>query len=142
MVMAELSEVRDYDDALLQTIRHIEDINVKFALQNYAAAGAVFVAYYAGKMPLKITAWVVVVLSLIFTWAICSNIVRYSLFWKMHRIARNHWLASQSELSEAFRRDPACENYLRMTALPRRVFFPVVVISLLPAIAAIILRVI
>jgi hypothetical protein len=49
-----MSEILDYDKTIFKTIHHIEDINVKFALQNYAAAGAVFAAYFAEKIPLDI----------------------------------------------------------------------------------------
>jgi hypothetical protein len=137
-----MSEVLDYDKTILETIRHIEDICVKFALQNYAASGAVFLAYYAGKMPLKVTVWVVVLLSLIFTWAICTNILRYRVLWKLHRVARDNWLATQTALREQFRADTDCQKYLTMTTLPPLAFLPVVVINLLPAIAAVVLRVI
>ena len=134
-----MSDVLEYDKALIKSIHHIEDICVKFALQNYAVAGAVFLAYFTGKMSLKMSASVIVRLGVVFTLAICSNIKRYRLFWKLHRIARDNWLEGQSALGEAFRLDPECEKYLKLKTLPLRAFSPVVVINLLPAFAAVLL---
>jgi hypothetical protein len=131
-----MSDVLDYDKLVLESLRHIENICVKFALQNYAAAGAVFLAYYTAKLPLRIVAPVVFVLALVFTWAIWHNIARYKLFWKLHRIARDNWLAGQASLRADFRADADCDRYLRMTTLPPVAFLPVIIINLLPAAAA------
>ena len=38
-----MADALDYDSAVIRSIHHIEDVCVKFALQNYASAGAVFV---------------------------------------------------------------------------------------------------
>jgi hypothetical protein len=134
-----MSEALDYDKSVIKTIHHIEDILVKFALQNYAAAGAVFLAYFTQKMSLRMAAAVIVALGVVFTLAICSNIMRYRLFWKLHRIARDHWLAGQSELREAYRADADCEKYLMLKALPLIAFWPVIIINLLPAAGAVLL---
>jgi len=84
-----MADALDYDSAVIRSIHHIEDVCVKFALQNYASAGAVFVAYFTDKISLGITVLVVIGLAAVFTIAIWINVVRYSLFWKLHRIARN-----------------------------------------------------
>jgi hypothetical protein len=132
-----MSDVLDYDKSIIETFHHIEDILVKFALQNYAAAGAVFLAYYTHKIPLRIAAPVIVVLAGVFIWAICSNIGRYQLLWKIHRIARNHWLTEQPKLLKAFRGDADCEKYLTITTHSFWTFWPVIFINALPAAAAV-----
>jgi hypothetical protein len=132
-----MSDVLDYDKAIVESIHHVEDILVKFALQNYAAAGAVMLAYFTAKIPLKLAAGAVIGLGLVFTWAILSNVSRYALFWKMHRITRDTWLAGEATLLAALRADPDCARYLALTALSAVTFWPLYVINLLPAAVAI-----
>ena len=134
-----MSDALDYDKSIIETIHHIEDILVRFALQNYAAAGAVFLAYFTQKMSLRMAAAVIVGLGVVFTLAIWANIARYRLFWKLHRIARDNWLAGQSVLRQAYRADAECEKYLRLRALPLTAFLPVIIINLLPAAGAMLL---
>jgi hypothetical protein len=134
-----MSDALDYDKSIIETIHHIEDILVRFALQNYAAAGAVFLAYFTQKMSLRMAAAVIVGLGVVFTLAIWANIARYRLFWKLHRIARDNWLAGQSVLRQAYRADAECEKYLRLRALPLTAFLPVIVINLVPAAGAVLL---
>ena len=117
-----MSDVLNYDKSTLESLRHIEDIMLKFALQNYAAAGAVFLAYITDKMPFRYTALMVFVLGVVFTLAIWANISRYRLLWKLHRIARDNWLAEQTALRNAFRADADCETYLTTTTLPLLLF--------------------
>ena len=132
-----MSDILNYDKSILESLRHIEDIMVKFALQNYAAAGAVFLAYVTVKVPFRYAALMVFVLSAVFTCAIWANIRRYRLLWKLHRIARDNWLAEQTALRNAFRADADCETYLTTTTLPLHFFLPVTVINLLPAVTAV-----
>ena len=134
-----MADALDYDNAVIRSIHHIEDICVKFALQNYASAGAVFVAYFTDKLSLGITVLVVIGLAAVFTLAIVFNIVRYGLFWKLHRIARNRWLQGQTELRDALFADAECKRYLEMEKIPLVAFVPVIVINLLPALAALVL---
>jgi hypothetical protein len=134
-----MSDALDYDKSIIDTIHHIEDILVRFALQNYAAAGAVFLAYFTQKMSLRMAAAVIVGLGVVFTLAIWANIVRYRLFWKLHRIARDNWLAGQSVLHQAYRADAECEKYLRLRALPLTAFLPVIIINVVPAAGAVLL---
>src|SRR5262245_10936714 len=48
-------DVTDYHGQLLEQLRHVEDNINKFAIQNYAASGAVVLAYLADKAPLWAT---------------------------------------------------------------------------------------
>jgi hypothetical protein len=134
-----MADALDYDNALIRSIHHIEDICVKFALQNYASAGAVFVAYFTDKISLGTSVLVVIGLAAVFTIAIGFNIARYSLFWRLHRIARNTWLQGQSALRDALFADAECQRYLKMEKIPLIAFVPVVIINLLPAVAALVL---
>jgi hypothetical protein len=134
-----MSEIRDYDNALLENIRHIEDVNTKFALQNYAAAGAVFLAKFTHQIPLGLATLVIVAVGFVFTGTIWFNVQRYKLFWKMHRIVRDSWLAGQTPLATALRADRDCNRYLGLTAPPSLAFLPAYVINLLPALAALLL---
>jgi hypothetical protein len=93
-------------------------------LPNYAAAGAVILAYHTVKVPLKAAAPVVIVPGLVFTWAIWSNVQRYSLLWKIHQIARNHWLNGESPLSDLLNNDTECKAYLATNELPAETFLP------------------
>jgi hypothetical protein len=45
-------DVADYHGQLLEQLRHVEDNVSKFAIQNYAASGAVVLAYLAGNASL------------------------------------------------------------------------------------------
>jgi len=132
-----MSEVLDYDKAIIESIRHIEDILVKFSLQNYAATGAVFLAYFTHQMPLRFAGPVVVVLAIVFTAAIWTNIVRYKVFWKVHQIARDRWLADQPLLMADLKQDADCNKYLERTTLPAHAYLPVIIISLSPAAGAV-----
>ena len=137
--MAMSNNLSDYHKSILETLRHIEDIVLKLALQNYAAAGAVFLAYYAGKMPLKVAAPAVVGLGVVFTWAIWTHTLRYMLLWKMHRILRDNWLAGQTALLAAFHKDPECARYLAIPSLRWFYFVPLHIINLVPAGAAVLI---
>jgi hypothetical protein len=131
-----MSDVLEYDKTIIESIHHIEEILVKFALQNYAAAGAVILAYYTADVPIKAAGPAVIVLGLVFTWAIWSNARRYALLWKMHQIARNNWLSGETALSHALKAESDCENYLSLRKLPFSAFLPLYVINLLPALVA------
>src|SRR5262249_28578487 len=48
-------DVTDYHGQLLEQLRYVEDTINKFAIQNYAASGAVALAYLADKAPLWAT---------------------------------------------------------------------------------------
>ena len=134
-----MSDVLDYDKTINKSLQHIEDILVKFALQNYVAAGVLFLAYFTAQIPLGIMALAVVGLGLIFAWAIWSNIKRYKMLWQLHRITRDHWIAGQPGLSAAFDNDPDCKKYLASKAFSPLTFLPVIIINSLPALAAVLL---
>jgi hypothetical protein len=44
-----MSDALDYDKAIVESIHHVEDILVKFALLNYAAASAVMAGLLYGQ---------------------------------------------------------------------------------------------
>jgi hypothetical protein len=62
--------------------------------------------------------------------------VRYGLF--CTRIARNTWLQGQTALRDALFADQDRGTYLEMEKIPLA-FAPVIVINLLPAVAALVL---
>jgi hypothetical protein len=133
-----MSEILEYDKLLVQSLQHIEGVLERFALQHYATAGAVFLAYFTDKISLGITTLSVVAVGVAFTMAIWSNIVRYRLIWKLHRIARDNWLDTQPALREAFRIDADCEIFLSVKIFSWRIsFLQTIVINLLPAIVAV-----
>jgi hypothetical protein len=131
-----VSELLDYDETLLSSLHHIENILVKFALQNYVSAGAVFLAAFTGSVPNWVAAIVVIVLAVLFIWAILNNTLRYNVLWKMHRVARDKWLATQTALDQSLRDDPDITRYLGIHALPRTNFVPLILANFLPALAA------
>jgi hypothetical protein len=59
-------DVTDYHGQLLEQLRHVEDNINKFAIQNYAASGAVVLAYLADKAPLWATIIIVALLNINF----------------------------------------------------------------------------
>lgn len=132
-----MSDVLDYDATIIKTLHHIEEILMKFAIQNYAATGAVFFAFFSKNLPLRVAAPVVVVVTLVFMWAMWGNVKRYSLFWKIHRCARDGWLAGESSLRTALSRHADCEKYLALEELDRKFFIPLYVVNVLPALAAV-----
>jgi hypothetical protein len=136
-----MSDLLDYDETLISSLHHIEDILVKFALQNYAAAGAVFLAYFTHKLSPAIMAVASIGLSGVFTWAIVLNILRYNLLWKLHRITRDQWLAGQCALSANLKTEDNkdCRNYLARKSISLGTFAPVVIVNLLPMAGAIVL---
>ena len=128
-----MSEVLNYDISIVATLRHIEDSMLKYSLQNYGSAGAIFLAYYADKIsPTGLLA--VVVLAGIYTLAICLNIKRYRVLGKVHRIVQKQWLASQPALCNALCGDTDCKSVVLVQKYPFSMYVPVIIISLLPAI--------
>ena len=131
-----MSELLDYDNSLVEALKHIEDIQVKFSLQNYASAGAVFLAHFTAiKLNIEITAFLVLVLGLVFLCAICSNNYRYKRLYDVHRIVRGHWLKEQEGLRNALFSDAKLEKFLT-TPLSFWSFLPMLVINALPALSA------
>jgi hypothetical protein len=138
-----MSELLDYDKSVVETLKHIEDILVKFSLQNYASAGAVFLAHYnTDKLSLEITVLLVFVLGVVFLSAIASNVHRYRLLHGLHRIVRGQWLKqdAQRDLQNALSQDPALEKYLTNPFSPW-FFLPVFVINALPALSALLVAI-
>ena len=133
-----MSDLLDYDSSIVEILVHIEDVLVKFALQNYASAGAVFVAYYTHKISLCTAVLVVFGLGAVFVCAIGINVHRYRLLFKIHKVVRDQWLERQTKLRNALLKDKDCENYLAELN-PVNTLWPMILINLLPALAAIFL---
>lgn len=134
-----MSEALDYSKSIIETLHHIEDVVVKFALQNYAASGAVLLAYFADQLSIGVAVSGVIGICAVFTWAIGSNIWRYRLLWKMNRIVRNVWLDGQAGLKSPLHADADCRDYLNMTELPKFTFGPLIITNLLPVVAALVI---
>lgn len=130
--------ILDYDKSVLDTLTHIENIQVTFSLQSYASAGAIFLAHFANpdKISIGVTALLVLVVGLVFLSAIWSNGYRYKILFNMHRIARDEWLKKQKDLRSALYRDSACKKYL--TSKSPISTWPMLVINALPALSAIV----
>ena len=74
-----MSELFDYGKSIVDLLKHIEDILVKYSLQNYASAGAVFLAHYTAKLPLAFAGLLVIALGLVYLLAIWANARRYAI---------------------------------------------------------------
>jgi hypothetical protein len=132
-----MSELLDYDKEILTNVRHIEDVLVKFSLQNYASAGAVWLAYYSpANLSITIASWAVLVIGVVFLIAIGYNVYRYQRLFRIHKITRDLWLKQQGELQKALLADPPSEKYLAHS-FQLLDFYPVYLINLLPAASAI-----
>src|SRR5215475_5466269 len=114
-----MSELLDYDEVIVKHLEHIENRIERFALQNYAAAGAVLLAHFGtNQVPLGHVRWTVIALGVVFTVAIISNAARYHVVWKLHRIARDCWLAGQTKFREVCDADKGLKKYLNTKELP------------------------
>jgi hypothetical protein len=131
-----MSELLDYDNIVVKHLEHIENRIERFALQNYAAAGAVLLAHFGtNQVPLPLVKWAIIALGLAFTVAIISNAARYHDVWKLHRIARDCWLAEQVKFREACYADKGVKKYLEIKELPLLGSYgPLIAINLLPAV--------
>jgi hypothetical protein len=79
-------DVTHYHGQLLEQLRHVEDNINKFAIQNYAASGAVVLAYLADKAPLWAAIIIVALLNINFAIAICVQAARVHKLFTMHCI--------------------------------------------------------
>jgi hypothetical protein len=130
------SDLLAYDKSILDMVRHIEDVLLKFSLQNYIAAGGVIIAFYTTKkMPMIFAVGAVIAVCSIFTVAILSNLPRYALLWRLHCIVRDNWLTTQPELSNSISSDPIIKKYLDNKDLPMGTVMLIIVVNLLPAVA-------
>src|SRR5262249_11907242 len=91
-------DVTDYHGQLLEQLRYVEDTINKFAIQNYAASGAVALAYLADKAPLWATIIIVALLNISFAIAIFFRLGRVHKLFTMHCIVGNFWLDNRPEL--------------------------------------------
>jgi hypothetical protein len=108
----------DYHGQLLEQLRHVEDNINKFAMQNYAASGAVVLAYLADKAPLWATIVMVALLNVNFAIAIFVQVVRTHKLFTMHCIVRNFWLDGQPELLRRLQANSISKEVLKRTTFP------------------------
>ena len=85
-------EIWSYDARIVTQMNRLEDRIAKFALQNYVTSGAVFLAYFGGKITLATTLIALVVINLNFVLAIAHTAYWYKLLFSMHHVTRNYWL--------------------------------------------------
>ena len=141
---AQSKEVFDYGAKLIEQLGRIEDTMTKFALQNYAACGAVLLAHFSEKIPLAAAALGVYVLSWNFTFAIAHHAYRFRCLYAMHRTTQDCWLLGKSrwQLNDALRSDKECAAVLATRPASMREYLrtldfrhPAVFTNMLPLIA-------
>src|SRR5262249_31403046 len=91
-------DVTDYHGQLLEQLRHVEDTINKFAIQNYAASGAVVLAYLADKAPLWATIIIVALLNINFAIAIFVHVATSRQLFTIHSLMRYSRLDNRTEL--------------------------------------------
>jgi hypothetical protein len=63
-----MSELLDYDNMIVKHLEHIENRIERFSLQNYAAAGAVFLAHFGtNEVPPSLVKGTIIALGVVFT---------------------------------------------------------------------------
>jgi hypothetical protein len=125
-------DVIDYHGELLEQLRHVEDNVNKFAIQNYAASGAVVLAYLADKAPLWATIIIVALLNINFAIAILVQAARVHKLFTMHCIVRNFWLDNRPELLRRLQANSISRDVLESTTFPRWVVIVTFVAQFLP----------
>jgi hypothetical protein len=125
-------DVTDYLGQLLEQLRHVEDNINKFAIQNYAASGAVVLAYLADKAPLWATIIIVALLNINFAIAIFVQATRVDKLFTMHCIVRDFWLENQPALLSKLRANKASSEVLATTTFPRWVAIVILLAQFLP----------
>jgi hypothetical protein len=125
-------DVTDYHGQLLEQLRHVEDNINKFAIQNYAASGAVVLAYLADKAPLWATFIIVALLNINFAIAIFVQVARVHKLFTMHCIVRNFWLDNRPELLRRLQANSVSSEVLATTTFPRWVAIVVLLAQFLP----------
>jgi len=125
-------DVTDYHGQLLEQLRHVEDTINKFAIQNYAASGAVVLAYLADKAPLWATIIIVALLNINFAIAIFVQVARVHKLFTMHCIVRNFWLDNRPELLRRLQANSVSSEVLATTTFPRWVTIVILLAQFLP----------
>jgi hypothetical protein len=121
-------DVSGYHGQLLEQLRHVEDNINKFAIQNYAASGAVVLAYLADKAPLWATVIIVALLNINFAIA-CARVDK---LFTMHCIVINFWLANRPELLKRLQANSVSNEVLASTTFPRWVSYMMLLAQFLP----------
>ena len=101
-------------------------------LKNYAASGAVVLAYFADKAPLWATIIIVALLNINFAIAIFVQVARVHKLFAMHCIVRNFWLDNWPELLRRLQANSVSSEVLATTTFPRWVTIVILLAQFLP----------
>jgi hypothetical protein len=118
-------DLLEYDKLLLDQLSRIEDTINKFAIQNYAAAGAVLAAYLSfgqAKFPGWVAVMVVLMLGITFALALARYLRRLKVLYGIHRTVVDCWFnaKSRSELHDCLRADEVSKTFFGHSDGPRR----------------------
>jgi hypothetical protein len=135
--------VIEYEGQILEQMRFVEDTVNKFAIQNYAASGAVLLAHFAKEavaVPLLVVTLIVALLNINFAFAIIIQILRLQKLFAFHCITRNHWLDYHHDLSNKLKSDPITRRVLGNNTLPLTVFIIILIAQFIPIVGIILLK--
>jgi hypothetical protein len=137
-------ELLEYDGLLLDQLGRIEETINKFAIQNYAAAGAVLAAHLTfgqDKFPGWLTVAVVTLLGLNFALALNRYLWRLKVLYGIHRTIVDCWFHSKSraELYASLRQDEVSRKFLDTRTISSIEYWIVILGALIPALGATIL---
>jgi hypothetical protein len=131
--------VIEYEGQILEQMRFVEDTLNKFAIQNYAASGAVMLAYFTGKIAHFWTVAVIVaLLNACFATAIFIQIVRIQKLFVMHSIVRTHWLGTHPGLSHKLTENRVAREVLETNTLPAAVLYVLFIAQFIPLVGLLI----
>jgi hypothetical protein len=137
-------ELLEYDGLLLSQLGRMEDTINKFAIQNYAAAGAVLAAHLTfgqEKFPGWLTVVVVLLLGLNFALALGRYLWRFKVLYGIHRTIVDCWFHSKSraDLHACLRNDEVSRKFLDTRMTSSIEYWIIISGALIPALGATIL---
>ena len=131
-------DIFDFDGRLLDALKQRLDTINSFAIQNYAACGAIaFFKFNSNNtLPLWLAAAIVLLLCFNFVLAIAANLFVAKKLYAMHRVTQNCWFEgkSRAELRTALEEDG--KGILDSKEFPRGYDFkhPSILANLVPAV--------
>jgi hypothetical protein len=139
-------DLLEYDKLLVDQLSRIEDTINKFAIQNYAAAGAVLAAYLSfgqAKFPGWVAVVVVLLLGINFALALARYLRRFKVLYGIHRTVVDCWFnaKSRSELHDCLRADEVSKTFLDTRTVPAVENWIVILGAIIPAVGAAVLLV-
>jgi hypothetical protein len=145
--MEENQDPLEYDKLLLTQLNHISDRITNFAITNYAASGAILLAYFTSKLPALLIFLVVLLVNVNFTTAIIKNNLLMKNLYQGHIIARNAWFENKSktDLYQLLKDSGLLSDMRTLTStklIKQLDFSPVVISNLIPAFGALMLLVV